>query len=405
MITNLDKRLRVATTAAPRPSLRALFALGFRPFFLLAGIFATLVVPLWLAVHTGLVRLPTSRVPSAWHAHEMLFGFTGAVIAGFLLTAVRNWTNRPTPSDAPLAVLSALWIAGRLGMALDGSSTRWVAALLDLPFFPAVALAIAGPILKARNWRNAGFVVLLGLLFGANLLFHFGELAWQTRASRLALHVVILIITVVGGRVIPSFTENALKVQATRRAPLDWAAFAAVALMAALGLVEESIVPGAAKAAGVLAVVAGLLQGARMLGWRSAATARHPILWVLHAGYAWIAVGLVLSGLAALLDGWNATAPLHALTVGAIGMLTLGMMSRVALGHTGRMLVVGRAIGIAYGLLLLATVVRAIAPLLAPQLYTAELVVSGALWSVAFGVFAFVYFPVLVAPRVDGKPG
>jgi uncharacterized protein involved in response to NO len=402
LITDLKKR---APTVAPRPSISALLALGFRPFFLLAGLFATLVVPLWLVVFTGLVRLPTSVPPSMWHAHEMVFGFTGAVIAGFLLTAVRNWTNLPTPSGAPLAGLTLLWIAGRFGMALDGSSSRWIAALLDLPFFPAVALAIAGPIVKARNWRNAGFVALLTLLFAANLLFHLGGPGWQGQASRLAVHVVILIITVVGGRVIPSFTENALKVQATRRRALDWAAFVAVAGMAALSLVPESLLPRSSQVGGGLAIAAGLSQAARMLGWRSAATAGHPILWVLHAGYAWIAVGLVLTGLATLLDGWNATAPLHALTVGAIGMLTLGMMSRVALGHTGRMLLVARAVGVAYGLLLLATIVRALLPLVAPQAYTAEIVVSGALWSAAFGVFSAVYFPVLVSPRVDGKPG
>ncbi len=285
MISDLTKR----APAAPAPaSLGALLALGFRPFFLLAGLFAAGVIPLWLAVYTGHVRLLTSLPPSAWHAHEMLFGFTGAVIAGFLLTAVRNWTNVPTPSGAPLAGLALLWVAGRVAMALDGSSSRWLAALLDLPFFPVLALAIAVPIVRTKNWRNAGFVVLLALLFGANLLFHLGGPAWQSQASRLAVHVVILIITVVGGRVIPSFTENALKVQTVRRPALDWAAFASVAAMAVAGLV-----PGAEQAAGALAIAAGLLQGLRMLGWRSGATARHPLLWVLHAGYAWIAVGLV----------------------------------------------------------------------------------------------------------------
>jgi len=213
-------------------------------------------------------------------------------------------------------------------------------------------------------------------------------------------NAVLLVIIVVGGRVIPLFTANALKVEIHRRPLLDWGS------LGAMGLVTvAALVPGAGRLEAIAAIVAGALNGARMLGWHSAATRRHPILWVLHAGYAWLAVGLVLRGLLAFVPNGNQTAALHALTVGAMGTLILGMTSRVSLGHTGRVLVAPRAIAVAYGLLLGAAGIRTFGPLLAPAATRAELIASGALWAIAFGTFAVVYLRVLTSPRVDGKPG
>lgn len=396
MITDLRKRPVAAPT---RPALGALFALGFRPFFLLAGLFATLVMPLWLAVYAGRVELGTPLPASAWHAHEMIFGFVVAVLAGFLLTAVRNWTSIETPRGLPLVALASLWVAGRFAMAL-AVSARPVAIVVDLAFIPALMIAVARPVVRARNWRNLGFVVLLGLLFGTNLLFHVGGPAWYSRASRLAIDVVLMVIVVMGGRVIPSFTENALHVTAARARVLEWGSLVSIAIVTALQLFASD-----GRVTGGAMIVAGVVNGARMLGWHSIATRRQPILWVLHLGYGWIAVGLVLSGLADFVPGWLTTAPMHALTVGAIGMLILGMMSRVSLGHTGRLLVVRRSISVAFGLLLVSAGVRAIGPLAVPGSYLAELIVSGTLWTLAFGLFTVVYTPILWAPRVDGKPG
>ena len=401
MITDLRKRPAPGPPAPNRPLLEhPVLALGFRPFFLLAGLFGTLYVPLWLVVFHGRLVLPTQLPPSAWHAHEMLFGFASAVLAGFLLTAARNWTGQPTPSGAPLAGLVLLWLLGRVAILLLGAVPRPLAAAVDLAFLPTVAVAIGVPIVRARNWKNLGLVALLLVLAGANLLFHAGPPAWTSRALELAVHVVVLVVIVMGGRVIPSFTANALRVSTTKVAFLDWSAFGVAAAAAGLDLV-----PGAVRIAGVASVVAGVLNGARMIGWRSLATRAEPLLWVLHVGYAWVAVGLVLSGLARFFPAWPQTAPTHALTVGAMAVLILGMMSRVSLGHTGRMLVVRKPMAVAFALLALAALVRAVGPLVLPGSYLVELDVSGALWALAFGTFVVVYAPVLTSARVDGKPG
>lgn len=391
----------IKPTGVPdRPGLASLLALGFRPFFLLAAVFAVVVVPVWLFVYAGMLELPTHLPASAWHAHEMVFGFAGAVLAGFLLTAARNWTSLPMPSGMHLAALAMLWLLGRLALAIDAGSLRWLAVAIDLSFVPTLALVLALPIAKARNWRNLGFVGLLLVLFGANLLFHLGGGDAYSRATRLAVYAVLLIIVLMGGRVIPSFTESALKVRARRVVALEWGSLVSVAVMAVL-----TLVPGAERAAGVASLIAGLLNGARMLGWRSGSTLNAPILWVLHLGYGWLVVGLMLTGIVMWMPGWPSSAPLHALTVGAIGMLILGMMSRVSLGHTGRMLVVHPAIAVAFGLLALSAAVRAFGPLVWPEQVLPELWVSGTLWTAAFGIFTVVYLPILAAPRVDGKPG
>lgn len=400
VITDLRKPSSAASLPRGAGWKHPVLGLGFRPFFLLAGLFGTFIVPLWLLVFAGKVTLPTHLWPTAWHAHEMVFGFAVAVLAGFLLTAVRNWTSQPTPSGAPLAALVALWMLGRVAVLFDGAIPHGLAAAVDLAFLPALALALARPIVKSKNWRNLAFVVLLLLLFGANLLFHVGPLAWTSRATKLGVDIIVLVIVVMGGRVIPSFTAGALGVEVRKRPLLDWASLVAMAIVTALELV-----PDAERVAGVAAIVAGVLSAARMASWRSLATRKQPILWVLHVGYAWIAVGLVLQGLAVFIPQWMKTAPTHALTVGAIGLLILGMTSRVSMGHTGRMLVVPPSMATAYGLLSLAALVRVAGPLVLPSAYLAELVLSGLLWAAAFGVFTVVYLPILTSPRVDGKPG
>ena len=399
MITNLRKP-QLASPSRGTGWAHPVLGLGFRPFFLLAGSLATFIVPFWVLVFAGKVTLPNHLWPTAWHAHEMVFGFAVAVLAGFLLTAVRNWTNRPTPSGAPLAGLVALWLVGRVALFFDGVIPHGLAAALDLAFVPALAFAVARPIVASKNWRNLAFVPLLLLLFGANFLFHLGPATWSTRATKLAVDVLLLVIMVMGGRVIPSFTAGALGVEVRKRPLLDWSSLVAMAAVTGLELV-----PGAERAAGVAAIVAGVLSAARMAGWHSAATRKKPILWVLHVGYAWIAVGLVLQGIAVFVPGWMTTAPTHALTVGAISILILGMTSRVSMGHTGRMLEVPRSMVVSYGLLSLAALVRAIGPLVLPSAYMAELVLSAALWAAAFGVFTVVYVPILTAARVDGKAG
>ena len=237
----------------------ALFRLGFRPFFLLAGAFAALIIPLWLLVWSGRATLPTTQLPASWHAHEMVFGFVVAVVAGFLLTAVRNWTSRPTPTGPVLAGLAALWAAGRLLVLFDGTMPHVGVAIVDLAFVPALALAIARPIVASKNWRNLAFVPLLLSLFAANAVYHFGAGTLAVRAPRIAIDVVLVIVVVIGGRVIPSFTANGLRIEVPARKLLDRASIAATGVVALLGASFEG-----SWALAIASLVAGVLHGARL---------------------------------------------------------------------------------------------------------------------------------------------
>lgn len=384
-------------TAIARPAARRipLLALGFRPFFLLAALLAAVAVPLWLMMLKGLVFSGGHLDPLAWHRHEMIFGYGLAVIAGFLLTAAQNWTARPMPAGAQLLALVALWLAARIALILGGPP--WLAITLDVAFPLAVALALWPPLWATRQWRNLGFVPLLCGFAGLALAAHLDA---PVDVYRVALLLIVLLLVVMGGRVIPAFTGNALpQARIRRQEAAEWPAIVSVAALVVLELLAA---PGGWIAATALAAAA--LNALRMVPWGTLATLRQPILWILHAGYAWIVVGLALYGLAAL--GVLGPSPaLHALAVGAFGSLTLGMMSRVALGHTGRPLVAARPIVLAYALINLAALARIVPPLAADSLYLASATASGVMWSLAFVLFLVVYVPILARPRVDGRPG
>jgi uncharacterized protein involved in response to NO len=392
------------TTSASEP-LRwygtALFNLGFRPFYLLAALLAASALPLWLVQYFGLLALPAPYAAMTWHAHEMVFGFAVAVIAGFLFTAARNWTGLPTPTRAPLALLAALWLLGRVLM-LTGPG--WTAAIVDLAFLPAVALALWIPLYRSGN-RNQFFVGLLLVLAAANLAFHLAHAQVLQIAEltpvRCALYLVVLIITIMGGRVIPSFTRNAIPGARTRMVrPLDLSAIGAAAVAFAVLL---SPLPGVL--AGVLCVGAAALHAARLWTWDPWCTRGAPILWILHLSYAWIPVGLLLLGLHALGVDMPATLGDHALSVGAVGGMIIGMITRTARGHMGLPLQVNRMEVIAYVCVHLAALARVLWPLASPDTYAWALSVAGALWSVAFVLYLLVYVPLLAVPRVDRRPG
>jgi len=389
----------------------AFLSLPFRPFFLLAGLFATLWLPLWLLVWRGTLPLAANLGPVGWHRHEMLFGYTLAVIAGFLLTAVWNWTGQPpnrAARDGGLFALALLWAVPRLGLpvsALLPLWAQWGLAGIDVAFPLAVAAALYSALRGSGLRRNLGFVPLLGLLAAANAAVHLealGVLAPDAAAggTRAALDTIVLIMVVMGGRVIPFFTGNALPEAGVRRVPA--AERASVVLVAAMLLADLAPIPPAVPA--VCALLGSAASAWRMAGWRGLATRSRPILWVLHLAYGWIVVGLALKGLSAFIPALPSPLATHALTVGAIGGLTLGMMSRVALGHTGRPLHVAPPIALAYALVHLAAVVRVAAPLAVPNLYFAGLVVSGSLWSAAFALFTAIYWPILTRPRAQGRP-
>jgi uncharacterized protein involved in response to NO len=320
----------------------------------------------------------------------MIFGYVFAVIAGFLLTAARAWTARATPSGIALAGIAALWLAARIVAPWSLGTT----AVLDALFAVAVAIGIGVPILASRN-RNWFFILLVLALGAASLAFQ----AAPRVALAAGLDVVLFVIAVMGGRVIPAFTNNAIPGAGARRnASLEYAAPGAILVLLVLDLVDF------AAAAAVVSLVAAALHGMRAALWSPRATLGRPILWILHVSYAWVAVHLALRGLAGF-DVVPAGIATHALTVGAIGGLTLGMMTRTARGHTARPLVVGRAETAAYVLVHVAAIVRVLGPLVAPTAYAATLVLSAALWFAAFATFVAVYSPILSRPRLDGGPG
>lgn len=389
------------------PSLpNAALAKGFRPFFLLAALFALGVIPLWLLILRGAFVAPPYVDATTFHAHEMLQGYAVAVLAGFLLTAVGNWTQRETATGGALLALALLWVAGRAAMLLSGALPRVVVAAVDLSFLPALSLALARPLLATSNRRNYVMLGILAALWAANAAVHLEALGYAPsgsgrRANLAALQVVVLVMVIMAARIFPMFTKSATHVASIRALPpLD----RATALAVVLATVFELLFPGR-PAVGALFGVAGLLAFARMAHWGTRYTWRDPLLWSLHAGHGWLALGLILRG-ASLLGAPGLSSPAtHALTVGAIGGLTLAMMARVSLGHTGRMLAAPASMLLAFVAINLAAVVRCVGPLVAPSQYMNVLVVSGTLWSLAFAIFAATYLPILLLPRVDGRPG
>lgn len=384
----------------PQPKF-ALFALGFRPFFLGAGIFAVVLIALWLAFFRGGMPLALFISPAQWHAHEMLFGFTGAVITGFLLTAVQNWTGMRTPSGKPLVLLFLLWLAGRLAPFVPGSPSE-LYALIDAALFPAVMIAIARPILRAKQLRNAAFPLMLAMLTISNLLVHaewLGHVKSATTGFMLAIYMIVLMMVVMGGRVIPSFTDNKVRTKAKRWKVIEWLA-PATTLATLAAVLALPVSPITALIAGIAAAV----HAVRLAGWYTSKYWAVPLLWVLHLGYGWIVIGFALTALAAVKIVTPSLA-LHAFTAGAMGTLTLGMMARVALGHTGRTLEPAKVINLAFVLITLAAIVRVFWPLLASNTDNAAVLISGLFWMSAFTLFVFIYTPILILRRVDGKAG
>jgi uncharacterized protein involved in response to NO len=334
----------------------------------------------------------------------MLFGYAAAVIAGFLLTATRNWTGIDTPTGLPLAGLAFLWLLARLLPFAYPLAPGWLIALTDLAFLPAVIWALAGPLWKGTNKINRLFIPLLGAMALANLLAHGDTLGLWSGAAivgrDLMLHLVVLLIALIGGRVMPFFTEKAVAgSRPWRNRWLEQASFAALALF-----ILANLLSAPAEMVAISALLVAVSQAARVIGWHHPGVWRIPILWVLYAGFVWLIIGFLLEALAAM-NAFPPNLAAHALTVGGIGVLTLGMMSRVALGHTGRDLQTAIPMNIAFGLLNLGALVRVFAPLLLPNAYTGLVHLAGGLWLLAFVIFVVIYTPVLLKPRVDGRPG
>lgn len=382
------------------PPCFALFALGFRPFYLLAAALALVIVPAWVLMLTGWLPGPAGLPALYWHGHEMIFGFAVAVIVGFLFTAAQSWTGRPTPTGSALLGLACVWLAGRIALLC---APPLVAAVIDLLFLPAAALMLARVLIGAGSRRNYFVLVILAGLTGSNALMHVALLGWIAASPLLGLHLACAIIatlcTVIAGRIVPSFTANALRTQPWRHPGLDRAAisFTAAALFAwALGV--------ASPWTGSLAAVAFILQCVRCNGWRPWVCARTPLLWILHLSHGWLLVGLAWLALASL-GVLPIASMLHLITLGCISGLIIAMITRTSLGHTGRKLVAGPVETACYGLMQLALLARVLPPLLLPEHYQAGLVVSALAWVICFGLYLYRYAPMLWYSRVDGKPG
>ena len=372
---------------------------GFRPLFLAAGLWAAISGPLWIGVWSGAVRYPGLLDPVGWHIHEMLFGFVAAALGGFLLTAIPNWTGRPPLRGRLLAVLASVWLAGRIAVWAGGMLGPGATAAIDLAFTGALLLYAANEIVVAGNWRNLPVVVGVSALFSANLLFHLaaaGIADTRDIAARLAVGAMAFLLALVGGRIVPAFTRNWFAQHSGPDIAAPMTAFDRIVLTVTALALLAWVAGGAAPHTGIALTAAGALNLARLARWRGWKAAAEPLVLVLHAGYLWLGVGLGLLGLSMLDDLAPQTLALHVLTIGAMGTMTLAVMTRAILGHTGRELRAGPATTVIYGLAVLAVLARAAFELASEPML---LWMTVAAWSLAFALFTALYGPMLFRPR------
>ncbi|NQD37898.1 NnrS family protein [Permianibacter sp. IMCC34836] len=386
---------------ASAPRYPAWLALGFRPFYLLAAAWMIVALPVWLVMFGHGAVMASHLQGVNWHAHEMVFGFTPAVITGFLFTAVKNWTGQPTPRGLPLLVIAGVWLLARV---LLLTSLSKLGMIFDIAFFVLAAVGIAIPLLRSGNRRNVFFIGLLLLLGSLSALHHYAALSSAPvlrtdQVVQLALTIIAVIITVITGRVIPMFTSNAVAGAPVKKLPhLEQAAVVSVI---AVGLVVALF--SSSPVTPLVCIVAAAIHLWRWWLWAPHWTLGKPILWILHGSYLWLPISFLLRASASW-QPMNALLATHALTLGLITGLCLGMMTRTARGHTGRALQVGRAETTAYVLIVLAAVLRVLLPLLLPSHYRLWASLSGLLAIAAFAIYFAIYLPWLCQPRADGRP-
>ena len=384
------------------------FAYGFRPFFLAAGVFAVVSVVGWLWVY-GAGTVPDARMPPQfWHGHEMIFGFIAAAIAGFLLTAVPSWTGNRGFSGAPLVLLTAAWLTGRVAFGLGDKLPFALLALAELAFLPGLMLLVAPSLFRGKN-RNTPLLAVLLAFWALDALFLYGiatgNMATSTVALRGALGLVLVLITVIGGRIVPAFTRNALAQDGRDAALRSYALVERLVVPAMLAYAVADMLLPSSRMTAWIALLAAALQGSRLSGWQGLRTASRPIVWILHVAYLWLPVGLALKA-AFLFAGFPWAAHWqHALGAGAAGSMILAVMTRASLGHTGRPLRAHPVTAAAYLVLTAAVVIRVFGPGLLPTYYAAVVMIAGTAWLVAFLLYLVVYAPILLTPRADGKPG
>ncbi|MEQ1790112.1 MAG: NnrS family protein, partial [Rickettsiales bacterium] len=357
------------------------------------SIFAVFSIIYFIFLLNGTIKtLPSNWDAISWHRHEMLFGFSGAVIAGFLLTAVPNWTGHPTLKGLSLAMLVLMWLAGRVLVFFSSYIPNMIVAVVDASFFIGCIIGIMPALVKSRNKRNYIFLVFLTLLAIANALTHSDDYA--DIGIVLARNIVLMMIVVIGGRVIPFFTKNALGIEITSNQYIEYIAIFSTAITFILEVLNANYI--ILVCFFLLASIANIL---RMFQWQSLKTMRVPLLWILHLGYAWITLGLAIKAAYYLGASLPISITTHALTVGGIGILILGMMSRVSLGHSGRPLVIRRCMVFAFISIFAAAIARVFGVVLFPDNTMIWLEIAALFWVIAFGIFVYIYTPILTSPR------
>ena len=386
----------------------AFLSIGLRPFFLLATLWAASAMVLWLAMITGHLTLPTRFDPVSWHAHEFLFGYVGAVLAGFLLTAVPNWTGGAPLKGARLAGLALLWAIGRLAVAVSVGLPVAAVIIADLAFMVVLLLVILNAIAASKNWQNLPVVALIGVVILANLMFHLdaagGDVAAYGVGLRLGLGSILLLVTLIGGRIIPSFTRNWLVKRGETELPASpMQRFDKVAIVfTILAFLGWSVAPLAIVSGAALILIAAL-HTVRLWRWKGYLTTSEPLVWVLHVAYGFVPLGAALNGVAILTpDVMSPATALHVWMAGAIGLMTVAVMTRAALGHTGQTLRAGMTTTLLYLSLILSVFARAAADLL-PVFYDTLLYVSAILWIGCFAGFVLRYGPLLIRAKT-GSP-
>jgi uncharacterized protein involved in response to NO len=384
----------------------AILQLGFRPFFLGAAFFSVLTMIVWMGIYVfgwpmRLLDIPTTT----WHAHEMLFGYLFAVIAGFLLTAVKNWTGQQTIQGPKLLTLFTLWAAARLLPIFNIGSIELL-AVLDNLFLILLALAVAAPIIKVKQWGQTGILAILLLAFLSNLVFYAGAMGklenGETIGIYSCLYLILTLVFIMARRVMPMFIQNGVTEQVclTNR---KWLDTSSIILFLALWvfdiLIAQTVITG------ILAAALFLLHSLRLYDWHTKGIWHSPMVWVLYLAYTFLVLGFALKA-ASTVTGVSPFLSVHAFMMGGVGVLTVGMMARVSLGHTGRnVLEPPAALPIAFTLLLLSAVVRVILPIIVPSEYVLWISLSQVGWVLSFGMFLILFFPILRSPRIDGKPG
>jgi len=395
----------------PQSRTDAFLSYGFRPFFLFAMMFGAAVMALWLGwIAQQSVGLPgfgffknIDVQPYFWHAHEMTFGYTVAVIAGFFLTAVPGWTSTKPVSGTLLAALVSVWLAGRIANALSDIIPLWLTATIDLAFIPFLLALVLKALGSRPSKRNAIFPPILILLLAANAMTYLDRAGIMDGGMEsgllLGVNSILLLITLIGGRVVPSFTTNHLRAKGFTDFSQSFMSVEISTVLSMVALVAFDLWVPSSPWVGWTALFAALFHSIRLYGWRGWNALDNPMVWVLHLSYLWLIVGLILKAMAIFTEALNETTALHALTAGAIGSMTVAIMTRAGLGHSGRSIKASPALTTAYVMISIAALVRVAGPVFMPELYIQVMVISGFIWMSALIITGFIFWPILTMPR------